>query len=315
MRNTAIFIMLLIFGGIVANDASNTKRSDSLSQKVIKDTTILSKEISPLTPKQSIYDQLVFIKSGEFIMGSNKGDNDEFPKHRVNLKSYYINKYEITNAQYIKFLNSINCDEHGWSEDSIFGKVMYINIPDSDCPIGYEDGKFVFLGSYSSPLENCPAIEVTWYGANAYCKWKGGRLPTEAEWEYAARGGVNNDSFRYSGGEDINDFAQYKGNNNRHTQVVGSKKPNSLGIYDMSGNVWEWCSDIYSNSYYQKYEGDNPQGPPEGDSRVARGGGWAYDSKFCTVSVRNAAYPQSSDHNIGFRMVLDSIPHSILANK
>ncbi|MFC2085075.1 SUMF1/EgtB/PvdO family nonheme iron enzyme [Bacteroidota bacterium] len=208
--------------------------------------------------------EMSYVQGGSFQMGDTfgNGDSDELPVHTITLNDYYIGKYEVTNVQYAGFLNS----EGNQTE----GGVTWLDINDSDCRIEYSGGEYKPETGY----ENHPIMEVTWYGARAYCGWFGGRLPTEAEWEYAARGGILSYGYKYSGSDNINDVAWYNINSGGTTHIVGTKNPNELGIYDMSGNVWEWCNDWYDGSYYNISPTNNPQGPSSGNSRVLRGGSW-----------------------------------------
>jgi formylglycine-generating enzyme required for sulfatase activity len=130
------------------------------------------------------------------------------------------------------------------------------------------------------------------------------RLPTEAEWEFAARGGKKSKGYEYAGSNEIEAVAWYDENSEDKTHPVGQKKPNELGILDMSGNVLEWCSDWYEESYYNSSPGNNPQGPASGSNRVLRGGGWSYIPRNCRVSIRYYYYPVSWHSSIGFRLVL-----------
>jgi formylglycine-generating enzyme required for sulfatase activity len=127
-------------------------------------------------------------------------------------------------------------------------------------------------------------------------------LPTEAEWEYAARGGIKSKGYRYAGSNEIEAVAWYVGNSDK-THPVGQKKPNELGIYDMTGNVWEWCSDWYGESYYNSSPGNKPQGPDNGEFRVIRGGSCYHDAVYCLVAYRNIRYPDNRRNGGGFRLL------------
>ena len=246
----------------------------------------------------------VFVQGGTFQMGSNDGDSDELPIHSVTLSNFYISKYEATHKQYIEFLNAINCNNNGSFNDSEFGSAEYIDMDDTGCAIGYTGGSFYFKGSSNATEEDCPVIEVTWYGANAFCKWAGGRLPTEAEWEFAARGGTQSKGYTYSGSNTIGNVAWYVENSGSQTHPVGLKQANELGVYDMSGNVWEWCSDWYGS--YSSSSQANPAGPASGSDRVPRGGGWHNDADRCRVATRSKGPPGLGGDADGFRVARSS---------
>ena len=221
------------------------------------------------------YPEMVFVQGGTFMMGNNEGYNDEKPVHRVTLDDYYIGKYEVTFDEYDAY-----CDAAGKEK------------PNDE---GWGRGKR-------------PVINVNWDDANEYCKWlseKSGlhyRLPTEAEWEYAARGGSQSNGYKYSGGDDINSVAWYAGNSGINTHPVGEKGENELRLHDMSGNVWEWCNDWYDESYYSKSPEWKPPGPEYGSSRVIRGGSWINYDYYCAVSARLDYNPELRDDNYGFRL-------------
>ena len=231
-------------------------------QKVAKVTgTTYTETVNGLNLK------MIFVEGGTFAMGSNAGSGDEKPVHNVTLDSYYIGETEITQAQ--------------WRA------IMGTN------PSRYTG-------------DNRPVEMVSWDDAQKFCKklseLTGKRyvLPTEAQWEYAARGGNKSKGFTYSGSNNVGDVAVYS--TSSHSNVK-SKKPNELGIYDMSGNVWEWCSDLYGSSYYSSSPKTNPQGPSSGSTRVLRGGGWNYSSSNCRVAYRIGDGPSYRCVNYGFRVV------------
>ena len=173
----------------------------------------------------SATDDMVLIPGGEFLMGSNYGGPDETPIHKVYLDAFYIDKYEVTKLQFSEFLN-----EKGNQEE---GGVDWLDTSDEDCLIEYRDGKYQPKSGY----ENHPVIEVSWFGARAYAEWAGKRLPTEAEWEKAARGGLVGK--KYPWGDSIDSSKANYGENVGQTTPVGRYPPNNYGLYDMGGNVWE----------------------------------------------------------------------------
>jgi len=240
----------------------------------------------------------VLIPAGEFLMGTPEGagEYDEQPKHKVHLDAFFIDKYEVTNAKYAKFLN-----EYGKNTDDDGHKL--INLDDKGCLIKKSGGAYIPKPGY----EEHPVIYVTWYGAYTYARFYKKRLPTEAEWERAARGGLVGK--KYPWGDSIShDNANYRGMNGRdkweNTAPVGSFPPNGYGLYDMAGNVLEWCSDNHEDDYYSKSPHRNPQGPKGDKARVCRGGSWFSITNSVRAAYRISKSPSNSYNYLGFRCVL-----------
>lgn len=262
---------------------------DSINNENDKDKT----SISPAEDKDLLKD-MVLVEGGTFMMGSEEGDYDEIPVHKVELSSFYIDKYEVTNEQFCEFLNA--------KGNQFEGGAYWLEIDDEDCNIIQDkSGKF----KCKPGLEKNPVIEISWYAASAYANWLGKRLPTEAEWEYAAKGGRKSKSYRFSGSNVAKEIAWYDANSDGQTFPVGTLKPNELGIYDMSGNVWEWVADWYSDDYYDNSPVKNPKGPEKRDFRILRGGSWVSIDDQLRVTVRDYAYPHSTYYLNGFRCVKD----------
>ena len=253
----------------------------------------------------------VRIPAGTFLMGSPDGDTEaidnEKPQHKVTLtRDFLMSKYEITAAQYADFLNAVGVAKadvystarhtvDGYGEQDLF-RVDKWTPQWNDATNRWEAGG------------NTPMVYVTWYGAKAYADWVGGSLPTEAQWEYACRAGTTT---AYSFGDDaagLDDYAWHWGNSGgiNGLSPVGTKKPNPWGLYDMHGNVPEWCSDRYGSDYYSDPSaGTDPTGPVSGDYRVLRGGGWTYISRSCRSACRISGTPDSANNDLGFRVVFN----------
>jgi serine/threonine-protein kinase len=235
--------------------------------------------------------EMVYVPAGEFLMGSEDADawDDEAPEHRVYLDDYWIYKYEVTNEQYAEFLNEMG--------NQTEGGVTWLYAGDEDANIHKSGGEWVVDSGY----EYHPVVEVSWYGAQAYCEWAGGRLPTEAEWEKAARG---EDGSTYPWGEanpNCN-LAQY-GNCSGETIEVGSLPDGAspYGALDMAGNVWEWVADWYDEDYYKTSPYENPSGPNNGIYRVIRGGSWYSHEWYLRASDRDRYIPVYFVGSRGFR--------------
>ncbi len=237
------------------------------------------------------------VTGGTFQMGSNEGLADEKPVHQVYLNDFSISKYETTNSQFCDFLNDIGCSGSGYYIDG----TLYINMAGEKCGIVYVIDEFISKNG----KDDFPVEDVSWYGAMAFARWAGGRLPTEAEWEYAAAGGSLSQQTAFSGSNIIEDVAWYEINSSEESHYVGMKQTNELGLFDMSGNVWEWCADFYDAEYYSISPENNPQGPDYGLKCVLRGGSYLSNEAGCRISNRFSYSPDKSSWSIGFRVVKD----------
>ncbi len=227
----------------------------------------------------------VLVEGGTFTMGRTTGSgySNELPTHQVTLSSFYIGKYEVTQAEYQAVMGS-NPSYYSGSDKPV-EKVTWYNA------VEYCNARSIQEGLTPCYNTNTWACD---FSANGY------RLPTEAEWEYAARGGTNDPDYLYSGSDDINSVAWYSSNSGSTTHNVGTKEPKQLGLYDMSGNVWEWCNDWYGS--YSSSAQTDPVGPATGFSRVLRGGSWYGDASSCRVARRSHVNPSSSSNVRGFRL-------------
>jgi len=222
--------------------------------------------------------EMIKVEGGTFTMGDTEmeGEGDEQPAHSVTLKTFSMAKTETTVLQWKTFCTAT-------------GRKMP------------EPPSWGWIDTH-------PMVMVNWDDAVAYCDWLSEkmdadyRLPTEAEWEYAARGGKLSKGTKYSGGRSLDIAGWFDANSNSQTQAVATKNPNELGLYDMSGNVWEWCKDWYGA--YTAEAQTNPKGASSGTFRVLRGGGWDGTSAGCRVAFRTYRGPTYRYSRIGFRVVL-----------
>ena len=261
--------------------------------------TILDTVIDDPQPLPSSTEGMVLIPAGEFQMGSNSGASNEKPVHSVYIDAFYMDKYEVTNAQYAAFLNA--------KGKHIEGDKTWLNIGAFHAHIEYVAGVYRAKGGY----ENHPVTYVSWYGAMAYSKWKGKRLPTEAEWEKAARGNLAGQKYPWG-----NTIDSSRANYNHHigdTTAVGKYTANGYGLYDMCGNVWEWCLDEYDSGFYGVSPSQNPLSGANSirwildnytgveSFRVLRSGSWFFAGPFVRVANRGRNTPSYTDGFIGFR--------------
>ena len=230
--------------------------------------------------------KMIYVEGGSFTMGctgeqGSECSSGESPSRYTKVNSFYIGMLEVTQSQWEKVMGT-----------SVYQQK---NKADSDWPMRGTGPDY-------------PMYYVSWEEAKEFCArlsrqtGKNYSLPTEAEWEYAARGGKKNEGTKYAGGWSIGDVAWYTDNSGRSTHVCGTKRANALGIYDMSGNVWEWCEDWYG--LYLSYDTDNPKGASSGSNRVLRGGSWYSRAGGCRVSGRVSSPPDDRYDDNGFRVVL-----------
>lgn len=228
--------------------------------------------------------EIVEISAGSFLMGSNIGMEDEKPVRNVTIsRDFYISKYEITKQQFKSVTGFVPGDykANNLPADSISWR-MAVEFCNSLSVIQGYDIYYYINGDTVATIDSA----------------NGWRLPTEAEWEYACRAGSNKD---FGGTGDLNDMGWYDANSGFKPHLVGSKEANAFGLYDMHGNVWEWCWDFYSANYYSMNENDDPQGPESGARRIARGGAWNSGNSLARSS--NRTYNESFIGSTGFRIV------------
>lgn len=216
---------------------------------------------------------MVLVEGSTFNMGSLTGKSDERPVHAVKLADFYIGKYEVTQTIWRLVMGSDT-------------------LSTSDCPFcPVYDVKPIYIDEFISKLNSLTGKHY--------------RLPTEAEWEYAATGGVKSKGYKYAGGNDFNEVAWNVLNSDMKTHAVGQKKPNELGLYDMSGNVWEICSDWYLRNYYKISPSDAPCQTKKTSFRLMRGGSWRSGEQRCQTPARNRDIRDHHISNSGFRLVLE----------
>jgi formylglycine-generating enzyme required for sulfatase activity len=360
---------MILFVSIIVSCSSGGSTKNSQQDSTIACESNLPSRFSPGTdtssiiPGESSAEGMVKIPAGEFMMGASddEGRPDEYPQHKVKVDGFLMDATEVTNAQFEKFIKAtgyITTAERkpDWEElkkqlpagtqkpdDSLLVAASLVFTP-SEQPISLEDASQWWTwtkgadwkhpdgeGSTIKGKENFPVVHISWDDAQAYCKWSGKRLPTEAEWEWAARGGLKDKKYPW-GNEDI-ETGKAKANTwegsfpDMNTMwdkyydaaPVRSFVPNNYGLYDMAGNVWEWCSDWYRPDYYQALKNQpvqNPKGPsdsydpmePTVPKRVVRGGSFLCNASYCKgyrVTSRMKTSPDTGLEHTGFRCVKD----------
>ena len=278
---------------------------------------------------------LVELPGGAFRMGNPRGDgysqDGEEPVHEVHLRPFAIGRAPVTNEQFAAFVEetgyATEAERIGWS--FVFTMFLPENFEPTRANANAPWWRQVFDAHWRHPegpgsdLEGRgghPVVHVSWNDAVAYCRWAGARLPTEAEWEYAARGGLEGSQFPWgdelepAGSHRMNVFqGEFPASNScadgwAGTSPVGSYEPNGFGLLDATGNVWEWCADRFSAGYYASSPGHDPPGPAEGEARVIRGGSYLCHASYCRryrVDARSSNSPDSSSGNTGFRVAAD----------
>ncbi len=244
--------------------------------------------------------EFLLVNAGCFQMGDTFGDGeeDEKPVHEVCVNDIYMGKHEVTKGQFNTFVQAT-----GYRTEAEQGKGCFV----WDGSKWKEDRSASWRSFGSWQDDSHPVVCVTHSDGRAFADWVSGklnrhvRLPTEAEWEYAARSGGKGQ--KYSGGFNLDAVGWYKDNSGMRTNPVGRKEANGLGLFDMTGNVWEWCSDWYDKTYYGSSPKDNPQGPSSGSDRVGRGGGWGSEVASTRAASRNYIAPGYRGYDLGFRLV------------
>ena len=284
LKSFLLFSLLSVFLGC-GDEPSN---QDQVSKDLVKELPVVDRGPEKEIVWEKDGQEMILIPAGSFEMGDSKNEPEEWmadtrPLHTVTLDAFYMDIHEVTVGQFKHFVTQTGYNYKWWDDVAEL-----------------------------SPTDGHPMTIVKWTAATAYADWAGKRLPTEAEWEYAARGGL--EGKRYPWGDDLSlatDYANYKGTGGKdrwkYTAPVGSFEPNGYGLYDMAGNVWEWCQDWYDENYYSNSPGKNPLGPDSSPLgwRILRGGSWRHPSSRLRVACRDHYPSGTTDSHRGFRCVAD----------
>jgi sulfatase modifying factor 1 len=238
-------------------------------------------------------DAVAPVQGGVFRMGSDTGESDERPVHEVRVSDFFMMKTEVTQKDYAALVGTNPAAERGVGDSYPVYAVSW-----------YEAVTYANRLSDRDGLKRCYTIS----GTEVSCDWRanGWRLPTEAEWEYAARGGTQSKGYTYAGSNDLNAVAWNSGNSGRSTHPVGTKAANELGLYDMSGNLWEWCWDGWGS--YASGSQTDPRGAASGSARVIRGGSWIDGASGARSAYRYDGDPADRGDDLGFRLVRSGSP-------
>jgi formylglycine-generating enzyme required for sulfatase activity len=261
---------------------SGCKKRSIWDTKRIKPLEILLKQQNSLYGVKAgdyLIPETIAIPGGQFAMGSDNGENiedNEKPRHRLSLSGFEIGRLEVTNAQFAEFVKATGYENPEWQKAN------------------------------TEARENYPAVAISWHDAVAYCQWlttvtdREYRLPTEAEWEYAAGGAQN---MRFSWGNQWDTTAGNVGKQQQGITAAAKYPANGFALYDINGNVWEWCADWFDENYYPHSEPENPAGPAQGQFRVQRGGAWNSLEATCRIAFRSRNAPDKRAITTGFRVV------------
>ncbi len=283
-------------------------------QGILRERPDAGRRIAAEELDRRIIGRMVELPGGTFQMGDDRSpEPDARPARTRRLGPFRIDEHEVTNGQFAAFVGATGhvttAEQRGWSLVWDEPSGQRVETPGSDWrhpggPHTRIDGR-----------ERYPVVHVSWHDAVAYCRWAKKRLPTEAEWEYAARSGLRDANFPWGNDERVG--GRYQANHRQHGQAIDadgfarlapvkSYPPSAFGLYDMSGNVAEWCADWYAADYYAASPRENPPGPSQGSERVVRGGSWLSPEQYRAdhhVTVRSQFSPETTSDHIGFRAV------------